>query len=124
MKHTNFHSQLKEIRCNIIKELQAALNAHSGSYTWGEENEDGDVELPDTDNCPLILANPTHSDGPSDVYIAQISYGDNGFYIVAYTKEWLDEIDIEIDDIEIGHLEFIIDYIPETQEVSDVSINK
>ncbi len=124
MKHTNFHSQLKEIRCNIIKELKAALQAHGGSYTWGKEDEFGDVEEPNTEECPIVLANPRRCENPSDVYIAQISYGNNGFYIAAYTKEWLDEIDVEIDDIEIEHLEFIIDYIPETTEVSDVSINK
>lgn len=124
MKHSDFYSQFKEIRNNIRKELIAALQAHDGSYTWGTVDENGDVEEPDTDNSPIVLATPRRYDGPVDVYIARISYDDDGFNIVAYEKEWLDDVYIDIEDIEPTHLHYIIDYIPETPEVSDVSINK
>lgn len=113
MKHTDFYYALKNIKQHIIDELKAAVKAHGGKYCWGE------------DDYPIVAANPdTCEPEPLDVCINSVSldsYGDLVFDAVG--KETGCEFDyLCADDIFVEHLGFIIDYMDDTPEVSDVSI--
>ena len=51
MKHTDFCSQLENIKTQEILELTAAVNAHGGKVTFQYNME------PD-DNAPILIFNP------------------------------------------------------------------
>jgi len=118
MKHTNFYEHFQKIRAHIYKELEAALIAHGGSYSW--EDEDG---YPDISNCPIVAANPDNAmPNPLDVDIIKLELDGGVIEVTAIEKEYGDEVELSLDDIFVEHLEFIFSYMNDAPEVSDVSI--
>lgn len=116
MKHTDFYDTFKSIRHHIIDEIKAAVKVHGGKYSW-DEDEDG--------NYPIVAANPDNFyPEPLDVYIHSIeidSYGE--ITIEATGNKYGDEVrDLSLDDIFVEHLGFIIDYMEDAPDVSDVTI--
>lgn len=113
MIHTDFYDLFKHIKRHAIDELKAAVKAHGGSYSWETEDE-----------CPIVAVNPCPIEPePLDVCIHGISldtYGDLVFE--ATEKESGYKIDIWDDDIFVEHIGYIIDYMNNTPDVSDVSI--
>lgn len=121
MKHSDFYKERQEMRHRIYKELIAALEAHGGSYTWGEENEEEEIDV-DTDECPIVDVVPRCWQDVTAVYIAKATYREGHLEFVAYAKDYMDEVNIDLEDITTDSLEYIIEYIPETDTVFDVSI--
>lgn len=113
MKHSDYQVKIDEIKTLECCELKRAVSAHGGSYEWSEENS----------GCPPIIAiNPNNSaPEPQDVEITKVAVIDNCLEISGIDKRTGEPIEFDIDDIFPGHLSFIIDYIPETDEVYDVS---
>ena len=114
MKHTDFYGIFKTIRHHIVDEIKAAVKAHGGEYSWEEIGE-----------CPIVAANPdTCEPEPLDVCIWSIKLGtDDEITIKATGKEYGEDYDyLSLDDIFVEHLGFIIDYMDDVPEVSDVSI--
>lgn len=117
MKCTDSWKLGKQLRNRMMEELKKAIKAHGGSYSWySEENEEF------SDDAPVVMCNHRYA-GPVDVKIKNI-YLDEWEYIniEAVTEEYGDEIDISFDDIAPGHFSFIIEMIPATSEVEDVSL--
>ena len=113
MKHTNFQSKVNEIKALERIELERAVEAHGGSYDWRKGN----------DVCrPIIAINPDRCEpGPQDVEIFKVEILNGHLKITGLDNKTREPIAFKIEDIVAGHLSFIIDYIPCTEEVSDVS---
>jgi hypothetical protein len=114
MKHTNFRSQINEIKKLEQIELTKAVMAHGGKYEWSEDEE-----------RPIVAVN---TDGPfpepMDVEISKVIVNDGVLKIFGDDKNTGIDIDLRRATFFAGHLSSIIDYLPETDEVSDVSEKK
>jgi hypothetical protein len=124
MKHTDFHSLMNEIKRREREELYKAIEAHGGEYSWGEYNEDGDWEFENAD-YPIITANISKMlPAPMDIDVTNI-YIENGLLkMEGEGGEWGDIIDFRPEEVFTGHLSYITDLIPATEQVSDVSSKK
>lgn len=114
MKHTDFYNTFEHIKRHIVGEIKAAIKAHGGEYSWSEVGE-----------CPIVAANPDSCEPePLDVCIWSIRLdSDDKIAIHATDKKYGESMDfLDIDDIFVEHLGFILDYMSDTSEVSDVSM--
>lgn len=111
---------------NFIKdieyeELKKALEAHGGSYAWfDEETQD---EPDENIEMPIVLVNDDYC-GPTDVVIYKAwldKYGD--ICVDAADNEYKNHMEVEIGDIEVGHLYYITELIPEVEGVDILSKN-
>lgn len=121
MKGTDFYEVGKHIKQMEIAELKEAMKAHGGSYTWydteQDENSDDYIPVYEVDDIPIVMVNHEHS-GPTDVYICKAwinKYGD--VEIEALGKEYATEIDVNIDDIAIGHTYYLTMYMKDIEGV-------
>lgn len=113
MKHTNFQSKVNEIKALERIELERAVEAHGGSYDWRKGN---DV------CCPIIAINHDRCEPePQDVEIFKVEILNGHLKITGVDNKTRETITFKMEDIFPGHLSFIINYIPATEEVSDVS---
>lgn len=119
MKGTDFYEVGKHIKQMEIAELKEALKAHGGSYTWydteQDENSDDYIPVYEVDDIPIVMVNHEHS-GPTDVYICKAwinKYSD--VEIEALEKEYATEIDVNIDDIAIGHTYYLTMYMKDIE---------
>lgn len=119
MKHTDYYSQAQAIKRKSIEELAAALKAHGGTYTWKdpEGEEDGDV-----DELPCIGFNLDN--GPVDVIVYQATIDDYGCITIIgrYNDDSGEMGEFNPRDAFVAHIDFLLDEIPETEEVSDVTL--
>lgn len=124
MKHTDFYSLHKALDNQAYQELRAAVRAHGNEYVFIHIDEDGDYDTEEENAAPIVSASTKWMDGFEDFYITRVAIDDNDYVtIYGYNKEgYADEY--EIDAVSHGHLEYIIDHIPETEEVKDVTILK
>lgn len=117
MKCTDVWSIAKMLHIHMEKELKAALDAHGGEFSWySEEDEEY------ADNAPIVICNNRYA-GPVDVKVRSAyvsSYG--SVFIEAATVDCDDDITIEFDDIVVSNIQYIIESIPVTDTVTDVSI--
>ena len=114
MKHTDFYDTFKSIRQHIIKEIEAAVKAHGGSFDFIKEMVD----------APIVAANPDCAEPePLDIIIKKVSLDEDGFLVIeASDKEYGDDISIDVDDIFVEGLGYIIDYLPDAGDTTDVTI--
>ncbi len=116
MKHSDFYKQYKALEALEREELKKAVLAHGGEFRF--KTEDG--ESIDGVNAPIVMAGDSHWDSNCDCVITRVAVVDGYLEIYGYDKEYGDE-EMWLDDVEFGHLSYIIDEIPETADVSDVS---
>jgi hypothetical protein len=110
MKHTNFAKQIIEIKNQEYKELFKAVEAHGNYYEWDF----------DRNEHPIIAVN-TRIPDPMDMEIEKVYIEDGFLYMEGVDKEWGNRIDFEVSDVFAGHLGYVIDCIPETDTVKDVT---
>ena len=115
MKHTDFYSQLENIKTQEILELTAAVKAHGGKVTFQYNME------PD-DSAPILIFNP---EGPVEVIVKTVIL--EGYFLRVFGNDKNDYYADEQEEFFIeyalpGQLSFIIDAIPETDDVNDVTI--
>lgn len=124
MKCTDAWSIAKMLHIHMEKELKAALMAHGGEFSWYSEEEDEgkDEDEKYADNTPVVMCDHKYV-GPMDVKIRKV-YIDSGGYVrvTAATVEYNVKVCIELCDIVAHHIQFIIESIPVTDTVTDVSI--
>lgn len=114
MKHSDYQAKVNELKALEHEELKRAIEAHGGSYEWDSENGG---------SYPIIAINSNKSEPePQDIEITKVSIVDGQLKISGVDNKYGEPIKFDTDDIFAGHLSFIIDYIPATNEVSDVSI--
>lgn len=116
MKHTDFYRKYKAIEALEREELKKAVLAHGGEFRFQTEdgNDVGDVQM------PIVMAGDSHWECNCDCYITRVAVVDGYLEIYGYDKEYGNE-ETRLDDVEFGHLQYIIDEIPETDEVYDVT---
>lgn len=113
MKHSDYQAKIKEIKALEYQELILAIEAHGGSYEWNREGGG---------SCPIIAINSNKSEPePQDIEVTKVTILDGQLKISGVDNKYREPVKFDADDIFAGHLSFIIDYIPATDEVSDVS---
>lgn len=124
MKHTDFYTICKNLRRIEQQELIKAVQAHGGVYEFAERDEDGEY-VKDWEKCPVVMASTRYDDQCYDYLVVsvEVNYSPNtgNPYLVIYGIE--KEYGSMSGEIEVatGHIEYIIDMIPETGTVKDVS---
>lgn len=120
MKHTDLYNEYKKLDAIEREELIAAVKAHGGEYVFISED---DEDWYDDDDVPIVCACFSYSDGMSDYYVSRVAVDDKGYLsIYGFDKEYGSPSDErELYQIETGHIGTIIDCIPATETVKDVS---
>lgn len=115
MKHTNFQAKVNEVKHLEFKELKKALEAHGGSYEWN---------LKDYDSYPTIAINVNKSyPAPQDVRISKATIVNGDIKLSGVDMEDDSPVNFDTNDVFAGHLSYITDEIPATNEISDVSLS-
>lgn len=119
MKHTDFYARVQEIKRKEQQELCRALEAHGGSYSWWNTEEECFKE---DEEHPIIAVNVNGIfPNPTDIEIRAVSV-DNGFLsFVGEDKENGDLVDFQAWDVFAGHLGYVIDLIPNVNGIDDVT---
>lgn len=113
MKHTNFYALVQSVQNLEIKELRKAVKAHGGIYEWQEDEEK-----------PIVAINPNSPDPhPFDVKITKVYLLNNWLCVEGADNQDSSPVEFLITDISVGHISFIIDYIPKTDVICDVTTN-
>ena len=124
MKHTDFYKKYQILDEWAKAELRAAVKAHGSEYVFiHTDDDDDDRVLKERTNAPIISASTKWMEGYEDFYISRVVIEEDDYLIVfGFSKEgWVDD-EQELTSIAHGHLEYIIDQIPETDTVQDVTI--
>lgn len=116
MKHTDFYSLYQEIQKREYAELAEAVKAHGGSFSFIDEL--------DEDDLPVVMASRYEDDGYSDYIVTEVKLGSKYINIFGYKKYGYEEDTDVLEFVANGHLEYIIDAIPETEEVQDVTLKQ
>lgn len=117
MKCTDAWSIAKMLHIHMEKELKVALYAHGGKFSWYSEEDEEYAE-----NVPTVMCNNRYA-GPVDAKVRSVYIDSHGYVMIeAATNDYNDEITIEFDDIVASHIQYIIESIPVTDAVTDVSI--
>lgn len=112
MKHTDFPAQTRAIKAQEYKELYIAVEAHGGLYEW--DLSEG--------NYPIIAVNVDNiAPEPMDLDIYKVLIKNDILKIHGKDKVYGNDISFKPKDVFTGHLSFIIDYIPATDNVDDVT---
>lgn len=120
MKHTNFYPQLIEIKKKEYQELYQAIKAHGGEYSWGTEDEEGDWWFNLVD-YPIVAVNTTgYTPQPMDICIRSVRIENDRIELEGEDNEFRNRIEFSTDDVFAGHLSYITDLIPATEQVSEV----
>lgn len=118
MKHTNFHDKYQAIEMQERREIVAAVKAHGGEYVFIPEGSEDYME----DDNVTIMAGHRYSDKNKDFFVSRVAVDENGeLHIYGFDTEYdTPDDEDELFNIEYGHLEYILDAIPETDDVHDV----
>ena len=112
MKHTTFENELKDIRRNAINELEKAVGAHKGNYSWE------------------VSERPKMKDGrtTSGIYTRKKEDGETyRFRCTLFTSQNYDDgtvflnENVFVEEMPIEDIIAITEAIPETADVKDVS---
>ncbi len=119
MIHTDFYKLYKELDAQAQEELIAAVRAHGGEYIFAEPDEEDDDDT--LNDCPIIMASTRSMDNYEDFYILRVELEEDKYLRVfgVPKEDWCTD-EMELDSFAHGHLEYIIDLIPETEEVKSV----
>lgn len=118
MKHTDLYYKYKELEAIEREELKRAVLAHGGEFRF--KTTDGNVPL--GVQPPVVIAGDSHWESYCDCVITCVKVRNGNLEIYGYDKEYGNqEMLLEV---ETGHLGYIIDEIPETEEVTDVSLSE
>lgn len=117
MKCTDAWQMGHQLRNRMLDELKLAIKAHGGEYSWYSEEDEEYAE-----NVPIVLCNHRYA-GPVDIKVRRVYIDKCGCLgVEAVTNEFEDDIHVEFEDIVPHHIQSIIEAIPATNKVDDVSI--
>lgn len=121
MKHTDFYNIIQDIKHKEQQELKKALEAHGGSYSWWDEDKEGFID----GEYPIIAANICGClPGPIDLEVMKVYVENNYLTIIGQNKETGETIEIDPYDAFAGHISYVIELIPATESVDDVTQNQ
>lgn len=111
MKHSDFYGLLQVLKEQEIAELITAVKAHGGKVTF--------VEYYD---APVIMFN-LNNIGPADITVKKVYIEDGKLHITGIEKAAYEgEKEYFLGDVVPGQLQYVIDQIPPTDTVEDVSV--
>lgn len=114
MKHSDYQAKVNELKALEYEELRRAIEAHGGSYEWDSKSGG---------SYPIIAINSNKSEPePQDIEITKVAIVEGCLKISGVDNKYGEPVKFDAGDVFAGHLSFIIDYLPATDEVSDVSI--
>lgn len=120
MKHSDFYAQQQLLKAQEVMELCAAIEAHGGKVTFTTEKEG----KPSYVDAPVIMFNLDNI-GPADITIKEVSVVNGRLHIIGYeAAAGEDEKEYFLGDVLPGQLQYVIDQIPETDSVKDVTVKK
>lgn len=120
MKHTDLHNEYEKLDAIEKKELIAAVKAHGGEYVFIHIDDDGYCNEEEKNNAPIIMASTRCMDHYEDFYVSRVEIYAYHLIIYGWPIEGYED-EREIDSIAHGHLGYVIDHIPETNDVKDVT---
>lgn len=122
MKHLDLWNAYKELDNFEKEQLRAAVMAHGGKYVFLDVEKDYEEAGEEEPSMPCIMAGKKYSDAYEDYYVTQVVVEDGEHLILyGYPKEGYRSDEYVIDDVAHGGYGWIIDEIPETETVKDVS---
>lgn len=111
MKHTDRYDILRKIDEQDRRELMAAVEAHGGEFCFGEGKG----------YCiPRILSTGKHWEAYDNVDVLKVAIEDGCLCVYGKTVDWPGDV-VLLEHIVPGQIGYIIDAIPETATVKDVS---
>lgn len=115
MKHTDLYNQYRALEEMERRELRAAVEAHGGEYVFCTEDDAiNEMEVP-------IVANESWFGGQiNNCIVTRVTIAD-GYLDIMGTMVGCPFDEFPLTSIVTSHLGGIIDFIPETDEVQDVS---
>lgn len=124
MKHTDFYNQYKYLDALTEDELKAAVKAHGNEYVFIHTDDDDDNRIAEEKvEAPIILASTKNMESYEDFYVTRVAIEDfDSVVVYGFPKDGWSDDERELTDIIHGQLEVVIDLIPETDEVQDVTI--
>lgn len=121
MQCTDLRNVVRYLKRMMVDEMRKAIKAHGVEYLFSKINADKTVE--DLDVCPIVACNPDDFDPePRDVYIVKLyinEHDDVGIF--ALGKESLCEVKMEVMDIFLEDMDYIVGEIRATDEVYTTS---
>ena len=120
MKHSDFYFELQLLKAREVTELCAAIDAHGGKVSFTTERD----RIPSEVDAPVIMFN-LNNIGPADITIKEVSIVNGCLQIKGYEEAAGGHIkEYYVGDVLPGQLEYVIDQIPETDSVKDVTVKK
>lgn len=120
MKHTDLYNEYKKLNAIEAAELTLAVEAHGNEYVFIHFNDGGDYDVEECDDAPIISASTEWMEGYEDFYVSRVKVDKGVCTLYGWpTQSYADEV--EIDSVALGHLGYVIDYIPGTDDVKEVS---
>lgn len=115
MKHTNLYRTIQDLKKLEKKELIEAVELHKGRFEWWSEKDGWSCDY----QYPIVAVNLSGLyPNPLDVCVRCVFLDENkNIHIIGEDKEYGDEIEVDICDIFVGHVGYIIDAIPPTNEM-------
>lgn len=104
MKHTDFCSLYSKIHQHEITELKRAIGAHGGEYEFNKDD--------------LVMVYADGFDGIQRHHIISVRATEGGATLLTTYNE-----EIDVHDVLVQELAYLIDCISETESVSDVTLN-
>lgn len=130
MRYSDFYQMYKQLQQQERQELAAAVKAYGDEYVFIDCDSDDAVEkwyaMEDHEDFPMVHGATKYLDGYDDYYVSRVKvneYGDVSIYGFRTEGDNPDDEDY-LEHIMPGQVCLIIDFIPETETVKDVSINK
>lgn len=118
MKHTNLYHRYMELEAIEREELKQAVLAHGGEfYFLAKDGAHAEGVCP-----PVIMAGNKRWGANCDCVVSRVVVQDDYLKIYGHDLENGGD-DVLLDDVEFGHLDFIISEIPETDKVKSVAAN-
>lgn len=105
MRHTDFDTKLKEIKELEFSELRAAIKAHGGRFSF----EEADIDQP----IVATYGSEWNDVHPIDLAVQTVFLKDDSIIIQGTNAESCNEEEINASDVIEGHLQYIIEYMPE-----------
>lgn len=120
MKHTELYNEYKKLDELERQELISAVKAHGGEYVFIDKEDDSWMEK---DDYPTVIASFRYTDEQSCYNVSRVTVdNDDNLTIYGFCNDYGGPFDEdELYYIEFGHIGTIIDFVPATETVKDVS---
>ena len=114
MKCSDFYRLYHRLHKHEKMELFAAVKAHGGEYRFNVDDDD--------ESAPVVLGFARYDECSHDYIISRVAIDGDGYLSVyGIDKELPYAAETEIE-VECGYLGYITSAIPDTEEVSDVTV--